>query len=101
MCCVFGFALVLSAALCLRLAQRPGPRDVLYGLMLGLPNYFSSRFLLLALHDIPASIAYPVYACGTILLAAASGRLLFSEKITKRQCAALALALAALALLNV
>ena len=101
LCCVFGFALVLSAALCLRLAQRPGLRDVLYGLMLGLPNYFSSRFLLLALHDIPASIAYPVYACGTILLAAASGWLLFSEKITKRQCAALALALAALALLNV
>lgn len=98
---IFGFALVLSAALCLRLGQRPTPRDALYGLLLGLPNYFSSRFLLLALHDIPASVAYPVYACGTILLAAASGRLLFAEKIGKRQRAALALALVALALLNV
>lgn len=101
LCCVFGFALVLSAMLCLRLGQRPAPRDALYGLLLGLPNYFSSRFLLLALHDIPASVAYPVYSCGTILLAAASGRLLFAEKIGQRQCVALALALAALALLNV
>ena len=101
LCCVFGFALILSAILCLRPGQRPAPRDALYGLMLGLPNYFSSRFLLLALHDVPASIAYPVYACGTILLAAASGRLLFSERIGKRQCAALALALVALVLLNV
>ena len=98
---IFGFALVMSAALCLRLGQRPTPRDALYGLLLGLPNYFSSRFLLLALHDIPASVAYPVYACGTILLAAASGRLLFAEMIGKRQRAALALALVALALLNV
>lgn len=98
---VFGFALALCAALCLRLGQKPSPKDALYGLLLGLPNYFSSRFLLLALNDVPSSIAYPAFSCGTILLASASGRLLFSERIGARQAAALGLALAALVLLNV
>ena len=100
LCFVFAFALLLSAGLCLRLGQRPTLRDVLFGVLLGLPNYFSSRFLLLALYEIPASVAYPVYACGTILLTAACGRLLFGERITPRQWFALGMALAALALLN-
>lgn len=100
LCFIFAFALLFSAALCLCLGQRPVPRDVLFGLLLGLPNYFSSRFLLLALYEVPASVAYPVYACGTILITTACGRLLFGERITPRQCVALGMALAALALLN-
>lgn len=100
LCFIFAFALLLSAGLCLRLGQRPVPRDVLFGLLLGLPNYFSSRFLLLALYEVPASVAFPVYACGTILITTACGRLLFGERITPRQGLALGMALAALVLLN-
>jgi len=100
LCFIFAFALLLSAGLCLRLGQRPVPRDMLFGLLLGLPNYFSSRFLLLALYEIPASVAYPVYSCGTVLITTACARLLFGERISPRQCLALGMALAALALLN-
>ena len=100
LCFVFGFALILCAALCVRLRQRPTARDLLFGLALGLPNYFSSRFLLRSLSAVPASIAYPVFSCGTILLAALSGRLLFREKNSARQWAALGLVLVALVLLN-
>lgn len=100
LCFIFAVALALCLGLCLVQGQRPTPRDALFGVLLGLPNYFSSRFLLLALNAIPASIAFPVFSCGAILLATAFGRLLFGEKILPRQYAALALALAALALLN-
>lgn len=100
LCFIFAFALLFSAALCLRRGQRPVPRDALFGLLLGLPNYFSSRFLLLALYEVPASVAYPVYSCGAILITTACGRLLFGERIGPRQWVALGMALAALALLN-
>lgn len=100
LCFVFAFALVLCTALCARLRQRPTGRDALFGVLLGLPNYFSSRFLLRALAEIPASVAFPVFSCGTILLTSLSGRLLFGERNAPRQRAALGLALAALILLN-
>lgn len=100
LCFIFAFALILSTGLCLYLRQRPVAREVLFGLLLGLPNYFSSRFLLLALYDIPASIAFPAFSCGTILLASVCGRMLFGERISRRQYVALALALSALVLLN-
>ena len=100
LCFVFTFALILCAALCARLKQRLTVRDALFGVLLGLPNYFSSRFLLRALAEIPASVAFPVFSCGTILLTSLSGRLLFGERNTPRQWGALGLALAALILLN-
>ncbi len=101
LCFVFAFALMLCAGLCAALRQWPTGRDLLYGLLLGLPNYFSSRFLLRSLASVPASIAYPVFSCGTILLTTLSGALLFREKNSARQWAALGLVLAALALLNI
>ena len=75
-------------------------RDWLFGVLLGVPNYFSSRFLLQALGTVPASVAYPVFSCGTILLTALVGRLAFGERPGRRQLAALAVVLVALVLLN-
>lgn len=97
---VFGFALLLCAGLCVREGQRPRGRDWLFGALLGVPNYFSSRFLLRALGTVPASVAYPVFSCGTILLTALVGRLAFGERPGRRQLAALAVVLVALVLLN-
>ena len=98
---VFGFALLLCAALCAAQRQRPTARDWLFGALLGVPNYFSSRFLLLALSQVPASAAYPIFSCGTLLLAALIGRAAFGERLGRRQLAAVAAVLAALVLLNV
>lgn len=99
--CIFGFALLLCAGLCAVQGQRPTGRDALFGVLLGVPNYFSSRFLLLALSSVPASAAFPLFSCGTLLLTALVGRLAFGERPGMRQKAALALVVAALALLNV
>ena len=101
LCFVFSFAMLLCAGLCAWEGQRPTVRDWLFGVLLGVPNYFSSRFLLLALDSVPASVAYPVFSCGTILLTALIGRLAFGERPGSRQFAAIALVLLALVLLNV
>ena len=70
------------------------------GILAGVPNYFSSYFLLKALLDLPASVAYPVFSVGSILIVTAAGALLFREKLGRRQLAGLGLILMALILLN-
>lgn len=75
--------------------------DLLFGAAIGIPNYFSSRFLLGALTSIPAVVVYPVYSVGTILVITAVGLLVFRESLDKRRGLAMLLILAALAMLNV
>lgn len=97
----FGTALILCVALCLVRKQRPTWRDALWGLALGVPNYFSARFLLLALGDLPAVVVYPSFSVGTIVLVTAVGVLCFGERLSRRKWAALGVIAAALVLLNI
>ncbi len=96
----FGTALVLCIVLCVIKRQGVTWGDVLCGFAIGLPNYLSARFLLLALTSVPAMVVYPTFSVGTILLVAAVGLLAFRERIDGRKAVALGLILAALALLN-
>ena len=81
-------------------AGKPEKWDVLFGLLIGIPNFFSAKFLLGALNDIAAVIVYPVYSVATILTVTLAGVLLFREKLDKRQWTALGIILLALVLLN-
>ena len=96
----FFAALILCIGLMLVKKQRPGKWEVLFGLMIGVPNFLSSKFLLRALEDIAAVIAYPVYSVAGILVVTMAGVLLFREKLEKCQWIALVLILLALVLLN-
>ena len=77
---------------------RPG--ELAAGILAGIPNYFSSYFLLKALLSLPATLAYPVFSVGSLLLVMAAGVLLFREKLGRRQLWGLLLILGALVLLN-
>ncbi len=74
--------------------------DVLAGICIGIPNYFSARFLLLALHHLPAVIVYPMYSVVTIVVVSVVGVVLFKEKLSRKKLVAIALILLALVLLN-
>lgn len=78
-----------------------GTWEVLFGLLIGIPNFFSAKFLLGALKDIAAVIVYPVYSVATILAVTVTGVLVFREKLEKRQWTALGMILVALILLNI
>ncbi|MBQ1258012.1 MAG: EamA family transporter [Clostridia bacterium] len=97
---IFFVALLLSAGLVIVKKQKYHPYDVAFGLLIGIPNYFSSRFLLLSLRDIPAVVAYPTFSAGTIILVAVLGKILFKESFTKKKLIALSVILVSLALLN-
>ena len=94
-------ALVLCVALMLYKKQRPGGYEVLFGVLIGVPNFFSARFLLRALGSLPAVIVYPTFSVATILAVTLAGVVFFREKLTRRQWAALGAILAALVLLNI
>lgn len=81
-------------------AGKPGKWEVVFGLAIGIPNFFSAKFLLGALQDMAAVIVYPVYSVATILTVTVAGILFFREKLERRQWVALAMILPALAFLN-
>ena len=96
----FAVALILCIIICIIRRQKPGIAELGFGLMLGIPNYLSTRFLLMSLTDVPAVIAYPTYSAGTIVLVTIVGMVFFKEKLGRRKLISLAIILAALVLLN-
>jgi len=98
---IFIVAFVLCVVLCIAKRQKPALVDMLFGLAIGIPNYYSARFLLLSIGEIPAMVAYPSFSVGTIIVVALAGVLCFREKLNRRKLIALGVILAALVLLNV
>lgn len=101
---LFVTAVLLCTALLLAEKKRTGkavlPKEFAAGVLVGVPNYFSSYLLLRAIQVIPATVAYPSYSTATILLVMALSALLFRERLTRRQWPGVVLILIALALLN-
>lgn len=74
--------------------------DLLFGGLIGIPNYYSTRFLMLSLINVKAVVAYPVYNAGSIILITLAGVLAFRESLNRRKIIGICLILAALILLN-
>lgn len=97
----FVAAFALCVAICLYKKQKVEAADIGFGLLIGIPNYFSARFLLYALSQVPAVIAYPTYSVGSIIAVMLVSRVIFRERLSRRQIIALVMILSALVLLNV
>jgi len=93
-------AFLLCAGLACFRKEKPGWTEVFYGLLVGIPNYFSARFLLRALGKLPAVLVYPTYSVATIVVVTLAGVFIFRERLGRRQKLALCVILAALVLLN-
>ncbi len=98
--CTFIAALILCIILTMGKRQRLAKQDVLFGTLIGIPNYYSARFLLKSLSYVPAIVAYPTYSVSAIVLVSIAGVLLFGEKMDVRRKIAIALVLVALFLLG-
>jgi len=80
--------------------ERLGGKELLFGAMIGIPNFLAARFVLKALETLPAIIVYPSRSVGTIVIVTLAGIFLFKERLSKRQAIALPVIFAALILLN-
>ena len=99
--CTFAVATILCVVLMICRKERPGKKEILYGLLIGIPNYFAARFLLKSLESISAVIVYPTYSVGTIVAVAIAGVCFFHEQLGKRQWLGVGAILVALILLNI
>lgn len=96
----FGSAFILCLILVLAKKERPKGKDLFFGLLIGIPNFFSSKFLLASLPHLPAVVAYPTFSVGTILLVTLAGILFFKERLSKVQWISMGGIAVALILLN-
>ena len=98
------FTFLAALLLCLGLMtykkERLGPKELLYGAALGVPNFLSSLFLLRSLSAVPAVIAFPTFSVGVILVVSIAGILFFRERLSRKQLVGGLMICLALILLN-
>lgn len=97
---IFLFAGLFTLVLLLKERRPITRRDLVFGVLVGVPNFLSSRLLLAALTELPAFLVYPSYSVGVILIVSLLSFFLFRERLGRRQLAAVGMILAALVLLN-
>ncbi len=101
---VFTVALIISSVLAFFEYRKTGSKilikELLAGIAVGVPNYFSSLFLLTSLTKLPAFLVYPVFSTGTIALVMLVSTLLFKERPSRMQYFGIGLIMLALILLN-
>ena len=96
----FAIALLIAAVLTFRGGARVACKDMIIGVLIGIPNYYSARFLLLALGSVEAVLVYPMYSVTTIIVTTVAGIIIFREKIGKKKLLALSVILLSMILLN-
>ena len=97
----FMSAFVLCVAFMFFKGQRIGKSEIFYGVLIGIPNFFSAKFVLRALADIPAIIVFPTFAVATILTVSLVGVIAFKERLSKIQWSAVGIIVLTLVLLNI
>ena len=100
---VFGVAFAVGAIAVVwtgvRTGRWPGTAVIGWGLGLGVINYGSAEFLLRALGELRAPVAFPLNSVSIVLGAALLGRLVWGEHLSRANVAGLGLAAVAVALL--
>lgn len=97
----FTVAGIICFILMLHRKERIGIKEMLFGISVGIPNFFASKFLLIALNSVPAIIAYPTRGVGSILVVSIAGIFLFKEKLKKHQWIAIGAIMVSVLLLNI
>ena len=96
----FMAAFICSVAVIILKKEKFGWTEVLFGVMIGIPNFFGTKTLLAALDTVPGIVAYPVRSVSSLLVLSVAGLAVFRERLSKRQWYCIAAIVAAVALLS-
>lgn len=97
---VFGTAFAISVGFLIARGITPKRTEVLWGIAVGVPNLFSSFFLIAALQTIPAAVAFPVFSAGSIAVIVLGAWIVFRDRPQRLEWVSLALTAIALVLVN-
>lgn len=97
---VFSVAFLVSLTMTFRHGKMPTRKDILTGICVGIPNMFSSFFLIRSLDFLPTAVVFPVYSAGSMALILIFSRLIYKEKLDTRSYTAVAMTIFALILIN-
>ncbi len=75
--------------------------EVFTGLAVGLPNLFSSFFLIMALEGMKSSVVFPVFSAGSVVMISIGGFFIFREKLKRKDLVSLFMIIIALILINI
>jgi len=96
-----GIGVIMSATLVLLKKIAINGRDIVAGIIIGVPNYFSIYFLIRMLNSnfLQSSAAIPVFNIGILVVSALTAILFFGEKINSYRIIGLTLSLIAILLI--
>ncbi|UJF15996.1 GRP family sugar transporter [Jeotgalibaca sp. MA1X17-3] len=97
---IFFTAFLVSIFYTVKEKRKITKKDILTGFVVGIPNLFSSYFLILSLATLKTSVVFPIYSAASIVLINIGGYFLFKEKITRKNQVAIVLTVLALILIN-
>ncbi|MHB0858739.1 MAG: hypothetical protein ACYC5M_14375 [Anaerolineae bacterium] len=97
---LFGVAALIAGAAWLVNRRGTGWRDLLPGLMLGGCNALANLALVAALHELPGTVVFPFYSAIGLVFIAGFARLVWRERISRLETAGIALAVVAVACIN-
>lgn len=79
----------------------PKKRELITGIAVGIPNLFSSFFLISALNYLKTAVVFPIFSAGSIVLITVAGYLFFGEELKLKELISIIMTIAALVLINI
>lgn len=98
---VFFVAFIISLITTLKRKRKIKRVDLITGVFVGIPNLFSSFFLIMALNYMKTSIVFPIYSAGSIVIITLVGTLVFKEILKRKEIVAIFMTIIALILINI
>jgi drug/metabolite transporter (DMT)-like permease len=96
---IFFVAFLCGSIILIVKKQKLKKRNIIAGITLGIPNFFSIYFLLKTLNTADSSIIFPILNIGIVTLSALIGWKIYSENLTTKNWTGLILATLSLAIL--
>ncbi len=99
---IFASAFISGVIILILRKEKIHKKDLIGGIYLGIPNYFSLYFLLLTLSSFNnnGAVVYPILNVGIIVLSSMASFLIFSEKLVKLNIIGMIMALLAIFLIS-
>ena len=98
---VFFTAFIISLIFFLKKPGEIKAKEIYAGIAVGIPNLFTSFFLINALDALTTAVVFPIFSAGGIVVINLAGYLVFKEKLNKREFGAIVITVLALILINV